>query len=265
MADTLHALTCPEQENPNDEQLHHDLILHNRPNEEQEMHHHSYAEELSILNSVKEGRAEDALAQSLETDACLGTLSGDELTHWKYAAVAAITLCTRAAIQGGVFPASAYHHSDYFIQKLDDCADIASVLAVRNRAICALADQVNQKTSTKADGYIDKCVDYIVKHYREKIYLEELAASLGLSANYLSKLFFKETGIHFQDYIVRHRVDRSTGLLSHSNMSITDIATYVGFPSQSYFGRVFKKTIGITPRQYRETHRLREFTEPGGR
>lgn len=47
------------------------------------------------------------------------------------------------------------------------------------------------------DGYVDQCIDYIVKHYRDKIYLDELASALGLSGNYLSKLFAKETGVSF--------------------------------------------------------------------
>ena len=244
-----------------DDALLRDRIQHYISDEERELYHHTFAEELSILNSVKEGNVRDVLSKSLATDGGLGKLSRDELTHWKYAAVVAITLCSRAAIEAGVFPASAYHHSDFFIRRLDDCADVASVIALRNRAVCTLADQVNQAYPVKTNAYVDQCIDYIAKHYREKIHLEDIAQQLGLSVNYLSKLFYKSTGTHFQDYIVRHRVDRSTGLLSHSNMSLTDIAVYVGFPSQSYFGRVFKKYIGVTPRQYRETHRLREYTD----
>jgi len=49
------------------------------------------------------------------------------------------------------------------------------------------------------DGYVDQCIDYIVKHYRDKIYLDELAGALGLSGNYLSKLFAKETGVKLHE------------------------------------------------------------------
>ena len=245
----------------NDEALLRDRIHHYIRDEERELYHHTYTEELSILGSVKEGNVQEVLSKSLAADEGMGRLSRDELTHWKYAAVVAITLCARAAVQGGVFPAAAYHYSDFFIRKLDDCRDVASVIALRNRAVCTLTEQVNQAKPAKVNEYVDQCVDYIVKHYREKIRLEDIARQLGLSVNYLSKIFYKYTGKHFQDYVLQHRVERSVGLLSHSDMNLTDIAIYVGFPSQSYFGRVFKKTMGITPRQYRETHRLREFTE----
>lgn len=238
-----------------DEMLLHDRVQHYIRDEEREMGHHTYAEERAILASVKDGRDDDVQRKSLATDRILGKLSKDELTHWKYAAVAAITLCSRAAMEGGVHPATAYHYSDFYIQRLDDCHDVPAVIALRNKAVRELTDQVNQKRNIKAEGCVDQCLDYISKHYREKIYLEDLANGLGLSANYLSKLFSKTTGMRLQDYIVQHRVERATGLLIHSDMSITEVGIYVGFPSQSYFGRVFKKYTGMTPLKYREANR----------
>lgn len=248
-----------------DETLLHDRVRHHILDEEREMNHHTYAEELAILDSVKEGKDDEAQRKSLATDRILGKLSQDELTHWKYAAVVAITLCARAAMEGGVSPATAYHFSDFYIQRLDNCNDIPAVIALRNKAVRELTDQVNEKRKIKVEGYVDQCMDYICKHYREKIHLEDLAGGLGLSANYLSKLFSKETGIRLQDYIVQYRVERAKGMLIHSDMSITEVGIYVGFPSQSYFGRVFKKYTGTTPLKYREANRPREFSGQGGR
>ena len=97
------------------------------------------------------------------------------------------------------------------------------------------------------------------KHYREKIYLEDIAENLGVSSTYLSRLFRKETGICLQDYITEFRVERAANLLIYSNESLPRIAEYVNFPSQSYFGKVFKKYKQMTPRKYRELHKPREF------
>ena len=242
-----------------DETLLHDRIHHYILDEEREMYHHTHADELAILQCVKDGKVSEVQKRSLAADHTLGKLSRDELTHWKYAAVVAITLCARAAMDGGVSPATAYHFSDFYIRRLDDYEDIPNVIALRNKAVGELTDQVNQKKKIQVDGYVDQCMDYVSKHYREKIMLADIANGVGLSENYLSKLFAKATGMRLQDYIAKHRVNRSAGLLSHTEMSITDIAIYVGFPSQSYFGRVFKKYMGITPLKYRETHRRREF------
>ena len=55
------------------------------------------------------------------------------------------------------------------------------------------------------------------------------------------------------------RVERAVNLLVYSDESIPDIAEYVNFPSQSYFGRVFKERKGMTPKQYRDKNKPTEF------
>ena len=62
-----------------------------------------------------------------------------------------------------------------------------------------------------------------------------------------------------QDYINEVRVERSANLLIYSDEPLSMIAEYVNFPSQSYFGRIFKEKKGMTPRQYREKYKPAEF------
>lgn len=170
----------------------------------------------------------------------LGKLSGTERNHWKNASVAAITLFTRAAIEGGVAPSVAYRLSDFYIQKCDSCAEIAQILEWRNRAVEEITGRVKErKNSRSKSNYVEKCKDYIENHYRTKVYQEEIARALGISSSYLSRLFHRETGVRLQDYIVQVRVEHAANLLLYSNESIARIAEYVNFPSQSYMGKVF--------------------------
>lgn len=243
-----------------DDTLLRDRVNHYIQDEDREYSHHTRSEEMAILDFVKEGKAENAVKWSLAMDRIVGKLSRDELTNWKYNCVVQIALCSRAAMDGDVNPATAYHYSDFYIRKLDDCTDVPSVIALRNKAITELCGQVREKKEKKVDGYVDLCMDYVSKHYREKFHIEDIARELGLSEGYLSRLFRKTTGVCLQDYIVQHRVERSTGLLSYTDMSIPDISAYVGFPSQSYFGKVFKKYTGTTPLKYREARRTREYS-----
>lgn len=209
-----------------DEEIRYERVLQHLREEEREIYHHTFAEELEILSCVKEGKAEEVRKKSMATDRKMGRLSRNELTHWKYAAIVAITLCARMAMQSGVTPATAYHISDYFIQKLDDCNSVAAVVSLRNKAVCDLTEQVNQKSQNRVEGYVDQCIDYIAKHYREKIYLENLAEGLGLSANYISKLFARETGTRLQDDMASSKASNassreSTSLSSKSMASVT--------------------------------------------
>ena len=101
-------------------------------------------------------------------------------------------------------------------------------------------------------------MDYVGKNYRYKIYLEDIAESMGISPSYLSRLFHSETGEKLQDYISRVRVMRSIELLLYSEMSLSEIAEYVGFPNQSYFGKMFRKYMSTTPRNYRDIYKVAE-------
>lgn len=228
--------------------------------EEEEHYHHTYKQERMLLDAVREGRVEEALSMNMGIDVEIGRLSANEMTHWHNVVVVAITLCTRAAIEGGLSPAEAYQISDFYIQKGSECRDVAALITCRNRAVREFTERVAKKKSAHpVTGYIENTKNYISAHYREKIYLEEVAEQMGISPSYLSKLFVKETGERFSDYIVKFRVERAANLLMYSEETISYIAEYVNFPSQSYLGKVFKKYKGMTPQKYRDKYKPREF------
>lgn len=237
-----------------------DEIQFQMKSEEEEIYHHTYLEERKLLDCVREGRVEDAVEKSQKMDAQLGKLSSRENNHWKNVCIVAITLCTRAAIDSGVPPYVAYQISDFYIQKCDSCQDILRIIRYRNQAVERITSEVKKYLEKKhVSSYVEQCRDYVGKHYREKIYLEDIADTLGVSSTYLSRLFRKETGECLQDYIMEFRVERAANLLVYSSESLPRIAEYVNFPSQSYFGKVFKKYKQMTPRKYRELHKPREF------
>lgn len=234
-------------------------VLFDMKDGEEELYHHTYLEERKLLDSIREGRMEDALKYSRNMDTDLGKLSKKELNHWKNVAVVAITLCTRAGIDGGVSPSIAYRISDYYIQKSDGCNDIAQIIKYRDHAVEELTEQVQKKMNRKTSSYVEQCRDFVEKHYREKIYLSDIAKTLGLSKTYLSRLFKKETGERLQDYIVQVRLERAANLLKYSEESISNIAEYVNFPSQSYMGKIFKEKYQLSPKRYRELNAPSEY------
>ena len=220
---------------------------------------HSYHEEQLVLQAVREGRTEDAIRISESMDRDTGRLSDVDLRHRRNLAIVAITLCSRAAIEAGVPPTSAYRISGYYIQKCDEAHDPAHILHHRNRAIEELTGRVQEKLNKpQSVGYAEKARDYIRKHYREKIYLEDMAETIGLSPSYLSRMFKQETGGCLQDAINEERVFRAANLLLYSELSLSEIAVYVGFPNQSYMGKIFRKLKNVTPKTYRDTFRKQE-------
>lgn len=235
-------------------------ILFKLKEDEEEIYHHTYQEERKLLDCVREGRVNEALRLTRVMDVDLGKLSTKELNHWKNVVVVGITLCTRAAIEGGVVPSIAYRLSDFYIQKSDSCFDIAQILEYRNHAVEELTSRVLKKKQKRStSNYVEQCKNYVIKHYREKIYQEDIANTLGISTSYLSRLFRRETGICLQDYINKIRIEHATNLLLYSEETISRIAEYVNFPSQSYFGKIFKEHKHVSPRKFRELYKLPDF------
>ena len=166
-------------------------------------------------------------------------------------------------MEAGIPPEESYRLSGYYIQKCDNAQDPAYLLHYRNRAIEELTARVKQKLEKpRTSSHVERARDYVRKHYREKIYLEEVAESIGVSPTYLSRLFRKETGQCLQDCINEERVYRAANLLMYSDLSLTEIAEYVHFPSQSYFGKVFKQFRKVSPRVFRDQYRAKEAEKP---
>jgi AraC-like DNA-binding protein len=223
---------------------------------------HSYHDEQLLMQAIREGRTEDALRLTENMDKDSGRLAGAELPLWRNLAIIGISLCTRAAIEGGLSPEEGYRLSGYYIQKCDLSHDPAHLLHHRNRAIEELTVRVRSAAEKpRGSGHVERCKDYVRKHYREKIYLEDVAEALGISPTYLSKLFKKETGQCLQDYINEERIFRAANLLIYSRLSLPEIAEYVHFPNQSYFGKIFRQFRHMTPREYRDRYTPSEATE----
>ena len=238
------------------------FVLKEEAENDDASYRHSYHEEQLLMQAIREGRTEDAirLAESMDRDS--GRLSRTEVSHRRNLAIIGISLCARAAIDGGISPEEGYRLSGYYIQKCDSSQDPAHLLHYRNRAIEELTVRVKQKLEKpRTSSHVERAKDYVRKHYREKIYLDDIADSIGISPTHLSKLFKKETGQCLQDYINEERVFRAANLLMYSELSLMEIAEYVHFPSQSYFGKIFKQFKDVSPRIFRDQYRAREITE----
>lgn len=91
---------------------------------------------------------------------------------------------------------------------------------------------------------------YINSHIEEKLTLNDVATVFGISSNYLSLLFKKNSDIGFNDYITQAKVETAKQLMENDNLKIYEIADRLGYESAFYFSKVFKKVEGVSPREY---------------
>lgn len=110
----------------------------------------------------------------------------------------------------------------------------------------------NQKDSPHAES-VYKIVQYIQKNNRHKIELQDIADHLHMTKSYLCRFFKKETGDTIVNYINRVRINNSKLLLADTKVPLAEVALLCGFEDQSYFTKVFRRFVGVTPLKYRES------------
>ena len=116
---------------------------------------------------------------------------------------------------------------------------------------CSTADSANP-TQKNASDVVWICLNYIQKHYAEKISLSELAEQAHLHSNYLCALFKELTGITIFEHLTRYRINRAARILRSNRTPIHQVAEMCGFLSASFFCRKFTECYAMTPSAYRK-------------
>ncbi|MFA9378315.1 MAG: helix-turn-helix domain-containing protein [Lachnotalea sp.] len=229
--------------------------------------HNPYDQEVREFISIEKGNIEQ-LRKSLTEDypGEIGTLARTPLRHMKNRGIVIITLASRAAMRGGVLPEIAYSLSDSYIQKIEDCDDIPTIMHLFHAAeyryaqmVQDLSEAKSEKNSKYMNPYTDKCKAYIFSHLHEKISIHDMAIKLNVRDNYLSEVFQKYENMTLTDYIHKEKIKLTQNLLIYSRYTYSEIATYLGFYSQSHLGKLFKKQTEMTLRQYRLKYGVKEF------
>lgn len=96
-----------------------------------------------------------------------------------------------------------------------------------------------------------RVIAFIDQNYMQRLTLDLVASHVYLHKTYICQLFTKHLQISFVTYLENVRINKAKELLHTTNMSIREIADAAGYANASYFSKVFKKRVGLTPQQYR--------------
>lgn len=221
----------------------------------EEVPHATPLTEKKLLDMVRTGNLEyhTALAEAGAASPGIRAKSSDPIRQAKYSVVAFITLCTRAAIEGGLSSEMAYTLSDTYTQSVDNAQTISQVAAVSHTMYDDFIRRVNQvRRESGISRPVRICCDYIDTHPENELTLAMLAKRVGYTENYLARKFKAEIGIPINAYVRKARIHRAKMLLSSTATSIQEIADGLHFCSRSYFAEAFQKETGMTPTEYRE-------------
>lgn len=102
-------------------------------------------------------------------------------------------------------------------------------------------------------GWISEVYEFIDQHYGESIRLEDAAKLVHFNSNYFSQRFHQETGQAFWDYLTNVRIQKARRLFQETNFPMEKVAEKVGYPNPNYFSKVFKRTAGMTVREFKKS------------
>lgn len=114
-----------------------------------------------------------------------------------------------------------------------------------------------RKTHLRPFLSLERAIDYIRAHFRERISIETLAQQVHLSPRQLHRKFIETFGVGPQAFILKLRIQSACEMLQNPNEQISEVGAGLGFCDQSAFTQAFHKHIGLTPRQYQMQFRLR--------
>ena len=133
-------------------------------------------------------------------------------------------------------------------------ARAADILKCLNRLVddsLGLEEPCVQEEENGTNQLVKRAKEYIAEHYMENITLSDTAEILGITGGYLSMLFQKSLQCGFIDYLNRVRIERACCYLEQNYFKTYEIAYKVGFRDEKYFSKVFKKVMGMSPKEYR--------------
>lgn len=184
------------------------------------------------------------------------TYTADKKNPWSYIWVGFDGRLTKKLDELGEWVIS--YPEDTFI-RLRHARDLAGtreeyVTGLLFSMLSVLLDQ-----ETTPPGYQRQAADYIRANYMRDISVEDIARTVGLDRRYLSRIFKADMGVTMQEFLIQTRLEHSALYLKQGE-SVTQAAALSGYADVFHFSKMFKKSFGVSPREYRDEAKKHSHT-----
>ncbi len=163
-----------------------------------------------------------------------------------------IVLLSRAALEGGADVEQIFGLNYNYLSQINGFNTVDELTYWLSGIMIRFTDCVFNLKDVKHIDVIYKAVDYVKRNYMRKIMLEDVASHVSLSTSYFCAIFKNEMKCNFNVYLNKIRIEMSKRLLEEHDIPLVDVANMVGYEDQSYFTRVFRSIVGISPGKFRE-------------
>ena len=215
--------------------------------------HNTLTLEQSLMQMIEKGDV-GALCEWLSHAPSVrgGVIANDTLRQLKNTFIVTATLASRAAIKGGMEAEDALSLSDDYIRKCELMGGVDSIVNLPYHMVLDYTRRVERvRLGKNPSKLLMQVTNYVQHNLSRPVDVDDLAKTLFISRTHLASRFKQETGTTLTDFILIEKIEEAKRLLRYSDKSLSLIADYLGFSSQSHFTRAFKKYSGKTPREYR--------------
>lgn len=209
-----------------------------------------HLKEKELISRLRTGSIQEGKALLNEFIGHVLFTEGGRVDAVRIRAIELTALLSRVAIEGGAKPESIYRLNRQFLLQLYEEQELEELCLLMQEVLESFMRSMFREQD-KGNPYVRKALRYMCDHYSEHLELDQVAAYVGLSPSYFSTLFRQTVGASFREHLNRIRVEESKHLLLNEQHTLADIAISMGFPDQSYYCKVFKKFVGVTPGKYR--------------
>lgn len=161
--------------------------------------------------------------------------------------IVAIDLCAyeiRSALRGHV-------NHQQFVQAYQNRYNLKMEIM---KSIDKIFDRLLDKPDRRKNN-IEDIINYIDRNCQKDISLDQVGEYANMSSYYLSKIFKHETGVNFVAYLTDRKIEIAKDMLVNTDVPIINIALDLSYHEPNYFSKVFKKSTGLTPTEYRKKYK----------
>jgi YesN/AraC family two-component response regulator len=213
---------------------------------------HHLDKERMLMASLRRGDNETGRKILNELLSMLPLKGGGDFTRVQLRAIEMVVLLSRAAVAPDVSEDNALlEANNRYLKRIQETQSIEELTDVIHIILERMAGQIFSFQGVRHASALRKAERFIWENYTRKISLQEVAGASGLSAPYFSTIFKEEMGENLSNYLNRLRVEKAAAMLKKTDLSMGEVVAACGFEDQSWFSKIFKNYIGMSPGKYR--------------
>jgi len=233
------------------------IIFHSDVNTFFKYDDHSMLEKLqkALIEGIKSGNEASVKERLQEINSYLKNVDPtkkDFIKNFYWNTISSINNIRITLLSGDGDKRLEYNELSGLYSLIEKCTNAEELNLLLEESARSVTHKVNSYNNKSIKLVLRKAVDYLYAHYNEQITLNEVAEHAFVSTYYISRMFKRETGKNFVDFLNEIRIEKAKEMLKDVRYKTYEVAEKVGIPDAHYFSRMFKKYVGVTPTEFRD-------------